>query len=221
MNHGPVSNFSPERKLCVYGAGGSGKDTLAILADVLGSAKRVSEVACFMVQDEFWKKGDLLGVRVLPESEFDPNDFEVVVAIGDAVSRKKIVDRLPPETRYGRLIHPSVHISPWAEIGAGCVISAGVVITSDIVIGGHAQLNLNTTICHDARIGDFFTTAPAANVNGSCTFGNLVYLGSNSCIKQGIRICDQVIVGMGAVVVKNIDEPGTYFGNPARISTHK
>jgi acetyltransferase-like isoleucine patch superfamily enzyme len=44
--------------------------------------------------------------------------------------------------------------------------------------------------------------------------GNKVYVGSNSSILP-VTICDDVVIGAGSVVTKNITEPGTYVGNPA------
>jgi len=43
-----------------------------------------------------------------------------------------------------------------------------------------------------------------------------VYFGTNSCVRQKITICDNVTIGMGGVVVKNITEPGVYIGNPVQ-----
>jgi acetyltransferase-like isoleucine patch superfamily enzyme len=45
--------------------------------------------------------------------------------------------------------------------------------------------------------------------------GNRVYIGSNATLLP-VRICDDVVIGAGAVVTKHITEPGTYAGNPAR-----
>jgi acetyltransferase-like isoleucine patch superfamily enzyme len=45
--------------------------------------------------------------------------------------------------------------------------------------------------------------------------GNNVSIGSNATILP-VDICDNVVIGAGAVVTKNIDEPGIYAGNPAR-----
>ena len=45
--------------------------------------------------------------------------------------------------------------------------------------------------------------------------GNNVLIGSNSTILP-VTICDNVVIGAGAVVTKNINKPGVYFGNPAK-----
>ena len=46
--------------------------------------------------------------------------------------------------------------------------------------------------------------------------GDRVLIGSQSCIREGIEVCSDAIIGMGAVVVKDIKEPGVYVGNPAK-----
>ena len=54
------------------------------------------------------------------------------------------------------------------------------------------------------------------NVSGNCTILNQVYFGTSAIIKQGLKICDNTIVGMGGVVVNDIEQSGTYVGNPIR-----
>ena len=44
--------------------------------------------------------------------------------------------------------------------------------------------------------------------------GNNVLIGSNATILP-VSICDNVVIGAGAVVTKNIELPGKYAGNPA------
>ena len=55
-----------------------------------------------------------------------------------------------------------------------------------------------------------------AMINGGCQIGNRCFVGSNSTIGQGVTVCDDVVIGAGAVVIKDITEPGTYVGNPCR-----
>mmetsp|Transcript_62902 Transcript_62902/g.109826 ORF Transcript_62902/g.109826 Transcript_62902/m.109826 type:complete len:92 (+) Transcript_62902:2-277(+) len=45
--------------------------------------------------------------------------------------------------------------------------------------------------------------------------GNKVSIGSN-CTVLPVKICDNVVLGAGAVATKDINEPGVYVGNPAR-----
>jgi serine acetyltransferase len=44
----------------------------------------------------------------------------------------------------------------------------------------------------------------------------MVYIGSNSSIKEKIFVCDLATIGASAAVVKNIEEAGVYVGVPAK-----
>jgi sugar O-acyltransferase (sialic acid O-acetyltransferase NeuD family) len=205
------------KKICIVGTGGSGRETLCCLIDSLaGTGRKISDAACFMVGDEYYAVEELMGIKVIRQSAFNPAKYDVVVAIGDPADRRKVVESLPDLTTYATIIHPSVIISSFVAIGKGSVITAGSILTCQIEIGKHAQLNLNTTIGHDLIAGDYFTTAQGVNISGRCVFGNGIYFGANASVRQGISICDDVTIGMGAVVVKDITEPGIYIGNPAR-----
>ena len=77
---------------------------------------------------------------------------------------------------------------------------------------------MNTIIFLDKNINDLFSKGKPAQGNKSLwkstVIGNMVSIGSNSTILP-VRICDNVVIGAGSVVTKNIDKPGVYAGNPA------
>ena len=206
-----------DKKICIIGTGGFGRETLCCLIDVLqGTGINVADVACIMVTDNNEHTGKIMGVDIISFDEFNPKFYDVVVAIGVSATRKKVVESLPVDTTYATIIHPSAIISDWVTIGEGSIVTAGVIITCNVIIGKHAQLNLGTTIGHDCNAGDYFTTSPATNISGDCKFGDNVFIGTNGSIKQGVKICDNVTIGMGGVVTKHIIEPGTYVGLPAK-----
>lgn len=206
-----------KKKICIIGTGGCGRDAMTCLIDQLATkGLKAKDVACFMVSDEHFNQREVMGIEVIPQSQFKPEKYDVVVAIGDPQWRKKVVESLPDETTFTTIIHPSVIMSEWVEVGEGSIIAAGSILTVNIKMGKHVHLNLKTTIAHDFRCGDYFSTAPAVNISGNCTFGECVYFGTNAAARQKTQITDNVTVGMGAVVVKNITEPGVYAGNPAR-----
>ena len=189
-----------------------------------GFAREVGVLLQHLGLEEEWEgfidvnseKKEISDRPVWTEDYFHPDKFRLVIGIGSPQIRQKIVSKLPIETEYLTLIHPSVIRSATVEIGSGSVICAGCVLTTNIQIGSHVHLNLHTTIGHDAVIEDFVTTAPAVNINGNCRVGKAAYLGTQVAMKQGTEIGPGIKVGMGAVVVKDLLEPGTYMGVPAR-----
>ena len=207
------------KKIGIIGAGGFGKETLCCLIDSIANTNlKIEDMAAFIVDDVHFdaENAVVLGVPVIPLSKFEPKQYDVVVAVGDPLARKAIIEKLPKKTTFTTIIHPTASISKWVEIGEGSIITAGVVLTCDIKIGKHAHINLQTTIGHDCVMGDYFTTAPAANISGHCNFGDRVYIGTNASIRQSITICSDVTIGMGGVVTKNIAESGVYIGNPLK-----
>ncbi|HEY9260358.1 NeuD/PglB/VioB family sugar acetyltransferase [Chitinophaga sp.] len=205
-----------KKKICIVGSGGSARETLCALIDATDKTQAIADIACFMVDDEYYKEPIVMGIEVIRFSAFDAALYDVVVALGDPAARKRIVERLPADTTYATIIHPTAIISQWAEIGEGSVITAGVIITCNIKLGKHTQLNLNTSISHDCVLGDFFTTASGVRISGNCTFGECVYFGANSASKEKITIVDNVTIGMGGMVVKDIKEEGVYVGVPVQ-----
>jgi sugar O-acyltransferase (sialic acid O-acetyltransferase NeuD family) len=197
-------------KKALIGAGGFANEVKAHMNDF--------SMKCF-VDDEYYTPNN---DNILPLSKFDPTEYEVLIAVGDSLSRKEIINRLPEETKYFRFIHPSAQIlGNDVYLGKGSIVCAGTIITTNCVIGDHAHLNLNTTIGHDCRIGNFFTTAPGVKISGNCKIANCVYVGTNASVKQKIEICDNVTIGLNSGVVKNITNPGVYIGSPAKILEKK
>lgn len=192
----------------IIGVGGFGREVYWSLS------QRERQGLIFFVDDKFYQEGLQ---KTLPISKFDPSEYEIVVAIADSTTRERIVNSLPPETKYFTHIHPSVQIhGDDVVIGEGSIICAGTIITCNVNIGKHTHLNLITTVGHDCEIGDYFTTAPGVQISGNEKIGNRVYFGTRSCIKQKLQVCDDVIIGMNSGVVKDILESGTYVGTPAK-----
>ena len=117
-------------------------------------------------------------------------------------------------------------------IGDNCFIGPFTEIQKDVTIGKRSKIQSHTFICELVTIGDdcfighgvmfindlFSTGGPArGDVTKwrSTTIGNNVSIGSNATLLP-ITICDNVVIGAGSVVTKNILTPGIYAGNPAR-----
>jgi sugar O-acyltransferase (sialic acid O-acetyltransferase NeuD family) len=191
-------------KKALIGAGGFAREIKAHIGD--------ESMICFV--DDNYYMGD---IHTLPLSQFDPNEYEVLIAIGDPRARYEVYSRLPKETKYFTHIDKrAIILDSDVEIGEGSIVCAGCILTTNIKIGRHAHLNLQTTIGHDTIIGDFFTTAPGAKVSGNCTIYDLVYIGTNASIREKITIHSLATIGLNAGVVKDIIEPGVYGGTPCK-----
>ena len=118
-------------------------------------------------------------------------------------------------------------------LGDGCFVGPFVEIQKGVVIGARTRVQSHSFICALVTIGDdcfighgvmfvndtFSVGGPARGRKElwrETHVGSRVSIGSNATIMP-VRICDHVVIGAGAVVTRNITEPGIYAGNPARL----
>ena len=188
---------------------------------LFGYGGHAREVACQIGGEvTFFVDSRYANSTAKPISAFDPEEYTMMVAVADSKERHSIVQRLPNETKYFTFIHPSTQImDDNIEIGEGSFIGANSILTTNIKLGKHALLNRGNQIGHDCEIGDYFSSMPCAVVGGNVIIGSNVYLGSCSNIREKTKITSNIIIGMNAAVINNIDTPGTYVGVPAKRQT--
>lgn len=141
----------------------------------------------------------------------------VVIAIGNAKVRKLIYNKIKENKNlsFPNLVDPSAIIGE-VDMGIGNIICAGTIATVNIKINNFNIINLDCTIGHDDVLTDFITVYPSVNISGNTTINEVVEIGTGTQIIQGKNICSNVIIGAGAVVVKDIEEEGTYIGIPVK-----
>lgn len=188
-------------KLAIFGYGGHAREV----------ASQMDQPVTFFVDDKY--SNDL----IKPLSLFVPEEYVMIVAVADCQERKKIVERLPKNTKYFTYIHPTALIMDKSvKIGEGSFIGAYSILTTNIIVGKHAILNRGNQIGHDCKIGDYLSMMPGSIVSGTVQIGDCCWLSTNASTREKIKICENVIIGAGGVVVKDIIEEGTYVGVPTK-----
>lgn len=126
-----------------------------------------------------------------------------------------------PANLYGCEIMDGVFVGPFVEIQKGVSIGKNTKIQSHSFICERVTIGEDCVIAHGVMfINDTFKRGGPARGDKSLwkstTIGNKVSIGSNATILP-VSICDDVVIGAGSVVTKDITEPGIYAGNPARL----
>jgi acetyltransferase-like isoleucine patch superfamily enzyme len=129
------------------------------------------------------------------------------------------VELIEPVNLYGCAIGDRVFIGPFVEIQKNASVGNDTRIQSHTFICELVNIGRECRIGHGVMfINDLFTGPKSTSPNPSqwkpTTVGDRVFIGSNATILP-VNICDDVVIGAGAVVTKDILEPGIYAGNPA------
>ena len=125
-----------------------------------------------------------------------------------------------PVNVYGCKIGDKTFIGPFVEIQKDVTIGSNCRIQSHAFICELVEVGYDCFISHGAMfVNDLFATGGPARGDKSkwmhTKLGNNVSIGTNATILP-VSICDNVVIGAGAVVTKDITMPGIYAGNPAR-----
>lgn len=146
------------------------------------------------------------------------SDWSCFVAIGNPEVRQKLTERLleagvEPVT----LIHPNAVVAEDVTIDCGTVVMAGAVINPGAVIGKGCIINTCASVDHDCTLSDYIHIAVGAHLAGTVSVGQRSWIGAGAVVSNNLSIGSDVMIGAGAAVVRDISEPGTYIGVPARL----
>lgn len=107
-----------------------------------------------------------------------------------------------------------VRIGNYVDIGGNTCIDRGAL--SDTVLEDYAKVDNLCHIAHNVHIGKNAVVVACAEVSGSCKVGENTWIGPNACVRDQRIVGSNTMIGMGAVVVKNIPDNEVWAGNPAK-----
>lgn len=207
--------------LAIYGAAGCGRGIMPLLR-----SQAADEEAELVFVDDGQAGAEINGHRVLSFEHFiaaDAGRKAITIAIADPAIRQRLAIQCEKADLEFLTVTAREHVRMDAcEIGPGGLFSPFTTLTSNIRIGRHFHCNINSYVEHDCVLGDFVTFAPGVQCNGNIFIGDRVYIGAGAMIRQGrpgapLRIGNDAVVGMGAVVLTDVPDGAVVAGNPARV----
>jgi sugar O-acyltransferase (sialic acid O-acetyltransferase NeuD family) len=133
----------------------------------------------------------------------------------DKIEKASVIKQLQNMT-FAKFVHESVVIHGSSKVGYGTFIGPNVSLFFNSVIGDHCIIGPYCMISHACEIRNNNIVHPGTIIAGSVKIGSDCVFGMRTTIIDKLTICDNVFVGAGSLVTKNIDVPGRYIGSPAR-----
>ncbi len=130
--------------------------------------------------------------------------------------RKKLIDLYEKAgARFATIIAPTAIVTPNSRVGDGCAIMNGAIVNR-ATLGRNVVVNTGAIVEHDCHIGDNSFIGPGVVMGGGVEIGDDCFIGLGTKLKNNITIASGVTVAMGAVVTRDLLQPGIYHGSPLR-----
>lgn len=210
-----------EKVYGLYGASGFGQEIMYWFARQLERAGDNSRVVYI---DDGSEESEVDGFQVLTYQDFlnqsEPQKF-ATIAIANSIVREKLDHKLQRDGIKQIPVCGDYSFVRGATLADGSILSAFVDVTANVRIGRCFHANTYSYVGHDCVIGDYVTFAPRVACNGNVHIDDHAYIGTGAILKQGtpekpLVIGRGAIVGMGAVVTKDVPPGVTVVGNPAK-----
>lgn len=145
-----------------------------------------------------------------------PESGKIILSYGDLNKREIFFEKYKNRMNETNIIHPKAFIEDKCKIGVSNQIFANVLINAYANIGNNNILNTGCIIEHEDVIGSHCHISIGAVLGGRVKIGDRVFVGAGATVIDKVSVCSDVIIGANSTVIKNITEPGTYVGSPAR-----
>lgn len=214
------------KNLTFIGGGLGFREVLPILQRSFGGPEK-PEILGILDDNESLAGQSILGYPVLgPISSWDmlPEDTFFVHAIGNFTNRgirAEIVrhNKIPID-RFFSVIDPSATVdTSFEKIGNGVIFHPGVVVSAGATIGNFVTISANSVIGVDNFVGPFALVAAGVNTATGVEISEGVFLGTGVSIAPGVKMGAYSMAAVGSVVLRNVPDKETVYGNPARPMT--
>lgn len=203
----------------IYGANGFGCEVMSVARQSVGRGVTI----CFV--DDGPSASTINGLEVLSWDEFlafPASQRQMAVAIADGNVRRRLTQKCASanvaqfEVRANNTV-----VGDAVVLGEGSILQPFTILTANCTIGRGFHANIYSYVAHDCVIGDYVTFAPGVKCNGNVHIEDHAYIGTGAILKQGrpgapLIIGRGAVVGMGAVVTKDVAQGATVVGNPAK-----
>lgn len=204
-------------KLAIWGTGSLGKEILSMIR--MENHEKQWEGLIFI--DDKCQEKEKYGLTVYTYDEFkkmfQQDEVRIIIATGEPLYRYKLAERVKKDQyMLGSYFSQSAFIGERTILGEGTVVFPNVYLGNDTHIGLNCIIHCNAKVESEIIINNSTFVSSGAFVGANTSVGCRVFVGPNAALFDHIMIGDDSIIGMGSVVIRNVENRKVFVGNPAR-----
>ncbi len=203
--------------IIIIGAAGCGREVANWIEDI-NRVEPTWNILGFLDDNANALDGFPCRYRIIgPIKDHEPRkDVQYAMGIASPAVKKLLGPALAAKgAQFATIIHPSVHVYSEFPLGVGLVAYPNAKIATGCHIGDFVTLQ-STILGHDAVLEDYVTVSSSCGITGGTVLREGCFIGDHACIAVGMEVGAGADVGIGSVVIRNVDANTRVFGNPAR-----
>ncbi len=200
-----------EEKVFIFGSGGHTRSLTSLLCDQKIYISGIYDNSFDPGNKEFINSIELLGSI----TNYKEN-AKIILSIGDNLNRKEMYLKYSSDLYLETVIHSRSFVDESAQVGKANFVFANSIINAKVVLKDNNIINTAAIIEHEVEIGSHNHISVGSILCGRVKIGDCCFIGAGSVINDKISICNNVTIGSNSTVIKSIEIPGIYAGNPVR-----
>lgn len=198
-----------DKQLCIIGSGGHSRSVISLLQD--------QDIDILGIYDDSYKDDVneiICSIKLVGKIKDINGQTKIVLALGNNEKRKDLFDTYLNQIYVDNIFHSRSFIEGTSTIGRSNLVFGNVFINTKVEIGDNNIINTGAILEHEVIMGSHNHISVGSIICGRVKIGNNCFIGAGAVINDQISICDGVTIGSNSVVIKSIEEPGVYAGNP-------
>jgi sugar O-acyltransferase (sialic acid O-acetyltransferase NeuD family) len=203
--------------LGIYCCGSLGCEILELARQI--NADKDTWSSIYFIDDK--QESEVHGVKTISFDDWKvkikENEGEIIIANGEPEVRKILADKVASNDMYlATLIYSKTYIPETTTIGKGAIINIGCFISCDAKICDNVLIQPHVIVGHNCTIGANSVLSGFVNLGGNVSIGEQTYIGLSASVRDELHIGNDVIIGMGSVIQKDIPNNVITVGYPSR-----